>query len=1081
MSSLRLLPRISILLLALGFGETIANSQPASGPAETVSDSLDGTAATSRAKLDRLLDESIEAYTAGDFVRAVRASEQLLELARRASGEQSADYAIGLIAHAQDLSALGRIAEAERLNRKALAITTDVLGEKHVATLGSLNNLADNLSALGRVSEAEPLHRKALALRMEVLGEKHSDTLSTLNSLGNDLRAIGRAGEAEALHRKALALTTEALGGKHPATLISLSNLADDLRALGLGGEAEPLNQKALALMTEVLGEKHPATLVSLNNLATNLADLGRAGEAEPLSRKALELRTEVLGEKHPDTLNSLNDLAGDLYALGRVAEAELLNRRALAVRTKLLGEKHIDTLVSLNNLGRDLIALDRASEAEPLNQRALALITEVLGEKHPATLSSLSILIQNLVALGRVAEAEPLARKALTLRTEVLGTKHPDTLSSLNNLAYVLGDLGRASEAEPLHRRALAVLTEVLGEEHPWNLGGTQNLSVSQLRQPARAHLAVVNMRKAVTVRRSRRSVEQDSSRSEEQYSRDLRASVGDYMTLADAVWAAGAGLTQEGLAAGGHHPDAAELTAQRIEAFGALQDAMAGGASQALALQAARRLAEGVGLGNLARERQQLSDEWRANDRAQIDALSASGAMAQARIKDLRRRASEIEARLAAIDVDLKAKAPDYFGFIRPEPLPLGAAQAMLRTDEAVLILVPTAFGTHVMALTRDRLEWTQAAIKADEVKALVTALRAHLDPKLGGATRYDLRAAYKLYLALVVPMKLALAGKQELFVAAAGDLASLPFGVLVTEPPTGDDGDMRTLRETHWLADSYAITQIPSLQSLAFLRTQRRGSSNRSGDFTLAGFGDPALTGSAERRGAGSRGVPTMSKLLTTERTRDGGAVANIAQLRLLPALPGTGIELKNLARALNAPMSALHLGNADTESAARKADLSNIRVLSFATHGLMAGEGGAAEPSLVFTPPATAHESDDGLLTASEVTTLHLNADWVILSACNTAAPNGEGEPGLSGLARAFFYAGGRSLLVSHWPVYDDVAPQLTVDTIRIRMEHPEDSKAQALTRAMYAIRHDPTDPSRAHPAVWAPFSLVGDNR
>ena len=91
-----------------------------------------------------------------------------------------------------------------------------------------------------------------------------------------------------------------------------------------------------------------------------------------------------------------------------------------------------------------------------------------------------------------------------------------------------------------------------------------------------------------------------------------------------------------------------------------------------------------------------------------------------------------------------------------------------------------------------------------------------------------------------------------------------------------------------------------------------------------------------------------------------------------------------------------------------------DLSDYRVLAFATHGLVSGElSGLGEPALVFTPPETGTEADDGLLTASEIATLKLDADWVILSACNTAAADGTpGAEGLSGMAKAFFYAAGR---------------------------------------------------------------------
>jgi CHAT domain-containing protein len=208
-------------------------------------------------------------------------------------------------------------------------------------------------------------------------------------------------------------------------------------------------------------------------------------------------------------------------------------------------------------------------------------------------------------------------------------------------------------------------------------------------------------------------------------------------------------------------------------------------------------------------------------------------------------------------------------------------------------------------------------------------------------------------------------------------------------------------------------------------------------------------------------------------------------NPDELRALARLPGTRTELEAVGKLLGAPAGAIRLDASMTEAALRSADLSNVRILHLATHGLTASEAGQrgarTEPGLVFTPPAEATSQDDGYLAASEVLTLNLTAvDWVILSACNTAAPSGTpGEPGLSGLARAFFYAGAPSLLVSHWPVGDDVAAALTVNTLR-RTQAGE-SRAAALQNAMRDIRNDPNNPSFAHPSAWAPFTIAGEGR
>jgi len=123
---------------------------------------------------------------------------------------------------------------------------------------------------------------------------------------------------------------------------------------------------------------------------------------------------------------------------------------------------------------------------------------------------------------------------------------------------------------------------------------------------------------------------------------------------------------------------------------------------------------------------------------------------------------------------------------------------------------------------------------------------------------------------------------------------------------------------------------------------------------------------------------------------------------------------------------------------------------------------------------------ATEADDGLLTASEVAQLDLNADWVILSACNTASSDGTpGAEGLSGLAKAFFYAGARALLVSHWPVASDAAVKLTTGLFKEAAAHPEIGRAEALRRSMLALMDDGDNPYFAHPMFWAPFVVVGE--
>jgi CHAT domain-containing protein len=207
-----------------------------------------------------------------------------------------------------------------------------------------------------------------------------------------------------------------------------------------------------------------------------------------------------------------------------------------------------------------------------------------------------------------------------------------------------------------------------------------------------------------------------------------------------------------------------------------------------------------------------------------------------------------------------------------------------------------------------------------------------------------------------------------------------------------------------------------------------------------------------------------------------------IASLAK-ELLP-LPETRSEVQAIAMSVQARTEDIKLGLAATETSVKQTNLTQYRIVYFATHGLVAGElerfaKAKAEPALVLTIPEKPTDLDDGLLTASEVAQLKLNADWVVLSACNTAAEEKPGAEVLSGLARAFFYAGARSLVVSHWEVDSEAAVQLMTATFQATARNPKLSHAEALQQSMLAMIDNAKSDDDAHPRIWAPFVVVGE--
>jgi CHAT domain-containing protein len=290
----------------------------------------------------------------------------------------------------------------------------------------------------------------------------------------------------------------------------------------------------------------------------------------------------------------------------------------------------------------------------------------------------------------------------------------------------------------------------------------------------------------------------------------------------------------------------------------------------------------------------------------------------------------------------------------------------------------------------------------------------------------------------------------------------------------------------RNVDWVAKHYAISVLPSVSSIHALRSFPQNSTRQN---PFIGFGDPVIGEqlNSTRSHKAKLGYEDIFRSLianTTSRNVVSGKMAEIADvnsIRNAPSLPETSDELLKIAKALNADSSSVWLRQNATETNVKKLDLSTFRTLAFATHGVMAGElKGVGEPGLILTPPKQGTLEDDGYLSSSEIAKLKLNADWVILSACNTAASDGTtGAEGLSGIAKAFFYAGARSLLVSHWPVMSEATVPLTTYMINEYAKNPTLGKAQAQRKAMLSLMNSNENPEYAHPVFWAPFVVVGE--
>ncbi len=754
----------------------------------------------------------------------------------------------------------------------------------------------------------------------------------------------------------------------------------------------------------------------------------GRVTEAEADVRRSLLAQLAEGGKYHPAALNIVSQLANILLQQGRYSEAEKLARTTVETLRFIGFTENAQSFVfSLNTLANALSLQERWPDAA----EAFAAIDKATATWPDSRRDFLALTPTSVTALYRTGHLQAGIERATALvayQKKRVGEGHLDYAIARGVLADGLARAGRTPMALAEFRASIPVLA-ALSHQNDDDDGTTMAARHQQIRDIVEAYIALL-------------AREPTSA-----------ANAAESFALADTVRgrSVGTAVAAASSRVAARDPALAELTRRE-------QD-----------------LRKRVGA-SLATLNVVLNLPAADRDEAAIAALRS----------EIARLGRDREAALLEIGV----RFPDYAELIDPKPATVAQTQAALRDGEAFLSFYFGQERSFVWAVPKTGpIMFAEIAASPQEIEAKVRKLREALEPNAATVSdipAFDTALAHDLYALLLKPTETVWRPARSLIVATNGSLGLLPLGVLPTAPMAlaPDSGAaFANYRTVPWLARTHAVTMMPSAAALRVLRQLPPGSPRRE---AMIGFGDPLFSPSqaTEAPAAAPAGGAAPLERRAAPRTES----LTTARIGDLPRLPDTADELRSVARALGAdPTRVLKLGRDAEEGDVKSVDLSNYRVVVFATHGLVPGDlDGLQQPALALSAPDVTGQTGDGLLTLDEILALKLDADWVVLSACNTGASDGAGAEAASGLGRAFFYAGTRAVLVTNWSVHSASARELVTDIFRRQAADPVLDRTEALRRAMLGVMDGPghvdggkTSFTYAHPLFWAPYSIVGD--
>jgi CHAT domain-containing protein len=1063
----------------------LASARTGAGPFVVKVRQLPGVGALSAKRRAELLAKSSDLKNvAANDRRGMRIAVESARTAFRIDKElfPEDDYSGGhpmlvkSLSHLADmLKADKQSAEAETRYRESLAMAKRVFEGDHMDTSLRQHNLGSFLQSTGRLAEAEPYFREAVAMRRRVFQIDHSGHANGMLNLALLLDELGKPTEAEPFCRDAVAMQRRIYRGDNP-------NLASGLHILGtvLWGcsrpiDAEPFLREAMEMRKRLFKSADRELASTMNNLAVCLKEQGKLFEAEPLLREALAMHKQLPVVDSPERVVCLNTLAGLLANMGRPAEAEPLDREALAIINRLgLDDKFL--AASLTNLGNVLGDQRRYAESEATLRDALAANRRAHATDHLDTALALGNLAASLRKQGRLAEAATLYQEAHAMRMRLLKGDHPELAHGMRSLGILLSAQGKEGEAERYYRDSLAMFQRLDKGDHPDIARGME--SVAENLVARRKYVEAESMfRKTLAMLRQIYPPDHpDVARVlysmsrlhwlQRQFDRAeplAREALAMHFRLGKKY----AELRSEGYALNflserSMHTDGLLSISRDSNRDPAIvyQDVWA--FKSALARVYERRMIAARS-GAADPKVATLAEELAVNRRRYEELILSSSAARNGGRKDRDVQLEAIEERIAAIDSELRSRAPSVERSDRSSnAAPRDLQREMPGNIAAVDLLRYTYYGQKsepcylAFVVTRDKI----ARVELGDAGPIEEAVGRWREAIVGSAAKVPETISQAVRERVWQKIRDSLpAAIDTIYLSPDSTLTSLPWAAL--------PGD----RKGTILLEDYALAVIPHAPFLLDQLWNDKAAPRRPTGLLAVG-------------GVAFDDVPALAVKPSVVASRD--APVSPGKALRWKYLVGAEAEAKGLQALAARKMDAVLLTGNKASVAAVLDALPRARFAHLATHGFFADKAfrsvlkvdptlfemrgqervgkGALSPmvlsGLVFAGANLPDTPGRGLLTGESLIDRDLSGlDLAVLSACETGLGDVAGGEGVFGLQRAFHLAGARNVVASLWKVEDNATAALMAVFYR-EMWDKNQPPIEALRRAQLEIYRNP---------------------